>query len=167
MPPHRKAVKRCASPPNMKYLFVLTIFLSCKSGPRKVIVAHSGSNTTTQMTIHRDTSSIDTNDPYETGYDTVRLNKAMDKIFKFPEVEAINKQIDKTTNGKHGVSIMVHDQFNGDTSFYHFRVGDNSHEDRYVNVFDFLLYKQTNEIKAYDPTLDTVLSLQEWRKTRK
>lgn len=151
----------------MKYLFLLTVLLSCKSGPRKVIVAHPDKDTATPVTVKRDTASIDIHDPYETGKDTVRLNKVMDKIFKFPEVEAINKQIDKTSNGEHGVSIMVHDEFNGDTSYYHFMVGDNSHDDRYVNIFNFILDKKTNEIKAYDPALDTVLSLQEWRKTRK
>src|SRR3954465_8543039 len=102
----------------MKYLFLLTILLSCKSRPRKVIVANSGQDTTTQATINRDTTSIDVHDPYETGKDTVRLNAIMDKIFKFPEVQAINKQINKNSKGTHGVSIMVHDEFNGDTSYF-------------------------------------------------
>ena len=91
----------------------------------------------------------------------------MDKIFKFPEVQAINKQIDKTSKGTHGVSIMVHDEFKGDTSYYHFMVGDNSNEDRYMNVYDFLLDKKTGQIKAYDPSLDSIMNLQDWRKTRK
>ena len=83
----------------MKYLFLLTILLSCKSGPRKVVVAHNDQDTGTQVAVKRDTSSIDIHDPFETGKDTVRLNKVMDKIFKFPEVEAINKQIDKSSKG--------------------------------------------------------------------
>ena len=67
----------------MKYVFLLTILLSCNSGPRKVIVVRSHQDTTTQATIKRDTSSIDIHDPYETGKDTVRLNAIMDKIFKY------------------------------------------------------------------------------------
>src|SRR4051794_16407532 len=110
----------------MKYLFLLTIFLSCKSGPGKVVVARNDQDTSIQATLKPDTSSIDIHDPYETGKDTIRLNKVMDEIFRFPEVEAINKQIEKASKGTHGVSIMVHDEFNGDTSYYHFRVGDNS-----------------------------------------
>jgi hypothetical protein len=151
----------------MKYLFILTIFVSCKSGPRKVVVAHTDTDTTAQASIKRDTASIDIHDPYETGKDTIRLNKVMDKIFKLPEVAAVNKKIDKTSKGAHGVSIMVHDEFNGDTSYYHFMVGDNSHEDRYINVYDFLLDKKTGQIKVYDTVTDSIMSLKDWRRTRK
>jgi hypothetical protein len=151
----------------MKYIFLLIIILSCKSGPRKVIVAQHDQDTTTQVTVKRDTSSIDINDPYKAGKDTVRLNKAMNKILKFPEVEAITKQINKSSKGTHSASIMVHKEFNGDTSYYHFMVGDNSHDDRYVNIFNFLMDKRTGQIKAYDPALDSIMSLQDWRKSRK
>ena len=150
----------------MKYLILLTIFLSCKSRPRKVLVADNNHGTATQITINRDASVIDVHDPYETGKDTIRLNRIVDKIFKFPEVEAINNQIDKTSNGTHGVSIIVHDEFNGDTSYYHFMVGDNSHGHRYMNVYDFLLDKNTGQIKVYDSVLDSIMSLQIWRKAR-
>ena len=151
----------------MKYLFLVTILLSCKAGPRKVIVAHTEQNTTAKAPVKPDTTSIDKHDPYETGRDTIRLNKVMDKIFKFPEVEAINKQIDKTSKGTHGISIMVRDEFKGDSSYYHFMVGDNSHEDRYSNIFDFLVEKETWQIKAYAPSLNSIISLQDWRKARK
>jgi len=150
----------------MKYLFLLTILLSCKSEPRKVIVARTKVDTTAPLSIKRDTNSVDTHDPYETGKDTVRLNKVMDKIFKFPEVQAINKQIDKNSKGTHGVSIMVEDEFDEDTSYYHFRIGDNSHEERYENIYDFLLEKKTGQIKVYDPVSDSILSLKDWRKNR-
>ena len=96
---------------------------------------------------------------YEAGIDTFRLNKGMKLIFKFPEVDAINTQIDRRSNGAHGVSMTVHDEFNGDTSYYRCAVGDNSLEDRYVNFFNFLLDKKTNEIKVYEPALDTVFQL--------
>ena len=163
----RKNIIVVRNPLTLKYLFLLSILLSCKSGPRKVIVAHHGQNPTTQMAVKRDTSSIYKHNPYETGKDTVRLNKAMDKIFKFPEVEAISKQINNSSKGIHSASIMEHDEFNGDTSYYHFMVGDNSHNDRYVNIFNFLMDKKTGQIKAYDPAFDTIMNLQDWRKSQK
>lgn len=91
----------------------------------------------------------------------------MDEIFNFPEVKAINEQINKNSKGAHGVSIMVEDNFDGDTSYYHFRVGDNSHEDRYEKIYDFLLDKETGEIKAYDNVSDLIMTLKDWRKNRK
>ena len=151
----------------MKYLLLLTILLSCKGGPGKVIVAHHNPDTTTQMAVKKDTSSIDIHDPYETGKDTTRLNKIMKTISKFPEVEALNKQINKNSKGTHGVSFMVHDEFDSDTSYYHFELGDNSHEDRYVNIYDFLLEKKTGQIKVYDHLSGAIMSLQDWRKKRK
>jgi hypothetical protein len=152
---------------SMKYLFILTIFLACKSGPRKVFVARTDTDSTAQAPIKRDTISIDIHDPYETGKDTIRLNKVIETISKFPEVEAIKKQIDKNSKSTHGVSFMVHDEFNSDTSYYLIEVGDNSHDDKYVNVYDFLLEKQTGQIKAYDHLSGAIMSLQEWRKSRK
>ena len=117
-------------------------------------------------TIERDTSTIDIHDPYETGKDTVRLNAVMDKIFKFPEVQAINRQINKATKGAHGVSIMVSDEFDGDTSYYHFKVGDNSNDYMYHNIYDFLLEKNTGKIKVYESVSDSIMNLKDWRKSR-
>jgi hypothetical protein len=150
----------------MKYFFLLIVLLSCKSDP-KVVEVHTPNDTTAATSVKRDTSSIDIHNPYETGKDTIRLNKVMDEIFNFPEVKAINEQINKNSKGAHGVSIMVEDNFDGDTSYYHFRVGDNSHEDRYENIYDFLLDKETGEIKAYDNVSDLIMTLKDWRKNRK
>jgi len=148
----------------MKYIFFLLILISCKNGPRKVIAAHTNQDTTTRAPSTPGTTSIDIHDPYQTGKDTTRLNKVMDEIFSFPEVQAINKQINKNSKGAHGVSIMVHDEFGGDTSYYHFQVGDNSHDERYENIYDFLFEKHTGQIKVYDPLSDSIITLPEWRK---
>jgi hypothetical protein len=140
--------------------------LSCNTGPRKVIIPHVDKDSTSTFVLRNDTSIIDMHDPYETGKDTFRLNAVMDKIFKFPEVQEINRQIIKNSKGKHGVSLMVSDEFDGDTSYYDFSVGDNSHEERYENIFDFILVKKTGQIKVYEPISDSIMSLEDWRKTR-
>lgn len=141
--------------------------LSCNSGPVKVIRPNVDKGLTSTASTERDTSTIDIHDPYETGKDTVRLNAVMGKIFKFPEVQEINRQIIKNSKGKHGVSIMVSDELDGDTSYHDFRVGDNSHEERYENIFDFVFVKETGQIKVYDPVSDSIMSLKDWRKARK
>jgi len=151
----------------MKYLFLIIVLLSCKSEPTKVIVHNPENDTTSHASVKHDAASIDKHDHYETSRDTALLNAVMERIFKFPEVEATNRQISNTSKGAHGVSIMVHEEFEGDTAYYDFMVGDNSRKDRYVNIFNFLLDKRTGEIKAYDPLLDSIMSLQDWRKTRK
>jgi hypothetical protein len=149
----------------MKYIILLAILTSCKSEPRKVVATHNEKDTVDQKSVKSSSTSVDLHDPFQTGKDTIRLNKAMDKIFKFPEVQDINNQIDRNSHGKHGVSFMVTDNFDGDTSYYLFEVGDNSH-DRYMNIYDFLLEKKTGQIKAYDQLSDSIMTLKEWRKAR-
>ena len=146
---------------------LIILLSSCNGGQRKVIAHNSKSDTTSRAPVRRDTTSIDIHDPYETGKDTLLLNAVMERIFTLPEVEAINKLISKTSKGSHGVSIMVHDEFEGDSSYYHFMVGDNSHEARFVSSFNFLLEKKTGQLKAYYPLLDSIMSLQDWRQIRK
>ena len=150
----------------MKYLFLLTILLSCKNEQKKVIFTYTNKDTIVQTPIKDDSTFVDIHDPFATGKDTTRLKRVMDKIVKYPEVKYINEQIDKSSNGKHGVAFFVHDEFEGDTSYYDFEVGDNSHEDRYVNIYNFLLEKKTGLIKVYDPSSDSILSLKDWRKKR-
>lgn len=105
-------------------------------------------------------------DPFQTGKDTAVLNNVLERIYKFPEVQAVNKQIEKNSNGKHGVSIITRDELDSDTAYYVFEVGNNSRDDRYINIFNFLLEKKTGEIKVYDPVTDSILTLKAWRKTR-
>ena len=150
----------------LKYLFAIAFLLSCRSEQRKVIIPHIPGDTSVQIPVKRDSITIDIHDPFETGKDTVRLNAMINKLSKFPEVRAIQRQIEKSSKGKHGVSFMVQDEFNGDTSYYDIMVGDNSHEDMYHNIFNFLLEKKTNQIKVYDTILDSILSVRDWRKRR-
>jgi hypothetical protein len=91
----------------------------------------------------------------------------MGMIIKFREVQAIDRQINKSTKGAHGVSIMARDEFNGNSAYYDFRVGDNSNDLIYYNIFDFILEKKTEEIKVYDTASDSIISLKDWRKIRR
>ena len=109
---------------------------------------------------------MDMHDPFQTGKDTAVLNHVLERISKFPEVQTVNKQIEKNSGGKHGVSIITRDALGSDTAYYLFEVGDNSKGDRYVNIFNFVLEKKTGQIKVYDPVMDSILTLKAWRKTR-
>src|ERR1700709_1189031 len=153
----------------MKYLFLLTILFGCGNKQKKVLVAHTNKDTTVQASSNSkyDCTFVNRKNLFSTRMHTTLLNKVMGKIVMFPEVENINEQIYKSSKGKHGVTFFVHDEFVGDTLYYDFEVGDNSHEDRYVNIYNFLLEKKTGLIKVYDPTSDSILSLKNWRKKRK
>ena len=153
---------------NMKcYFFIAIVLLGCKNKTANVVSSPIEKDTTSRRTVKPDSITIDIHDPYLIGKDTVRLNIAIDQIFNFPEVKAITKQILKNSKGKHGTTIMTRDEFGNDTLYYWFRVGDNSLDDRYVNIFNFVMDKKTGEIKAYDSVNDSIMSLKDWRKGRK
>jgi hypothetical protein len=147
----------------MKYFLYLAVLLSCRTDNRTAIPGHRSSYTNSQVQYNRETLETEMNDPLS-GKDTVLLNRIVDSIYKFPEVQAIDKQIAKNSKMIHGVSFMVQDGFNGDTSLYQFSVGDNSSSDRYTNIYNFILVKGTLEIKVYEPSNDSIMSLQAWRR---
>ena len=143
----------------MKYFLPLIFLLSCYDQPAKLTPPMHDQ----QIETH-DNSAADLHAPYNTGKDTARLNRVIEELSQFPEVQRLTQQIDKNGNGKHGVSFMVKDEFEGDSTLYHFEVGDNSHQDRCVNVYDFVMLKKTGEIKAYDHLSGKLMGLEEWRK---
>jgi hypothetical protein len=150
----------------MKYISFIVIFLGCTNGPPKGTVSHVEKDTTYQTRLVRDSSSINMHDAYGNDRDTIRRNAAMNTIYNFPEVKELDKLIRKSSKGAHGVSFIVEDEFEGDTSYYHFSVGDNSHEEKYEKIFDFLLEKKTGQIKVYDSAKDSIMSVQAWRKLK-
>ena len=150
----------------MKNLLIIFLFLACRNRQQKETPPLKGIDTNSKANINIDKPTIDLHDACKNEKDTTRLNKAIVQIFKFPEVQVVNKQLLKNSKGKHGVAFMTRDQFGGDTAFYWFEVGDNSRDDRYVNIFNFLLEKKTGQIKAFDTMNDSIMSLKDWRKTR-
>jgi hypothetical protein len=87
------------------------------------------------------------------------INKAIERIHNLPEVMRLEKKISTSTNGAHGVAYISNVHFNGDSSIYHIQVGDNSKNDRYVVIYNFLVDKKSGAIKAYDAVRDSILSI--------
>ena len=112
-------------------------------------------------------NSIDEPIDIENNVDSVRIQKALHKILNIEEVQSLDKLIRKNTSSKHGVAIMTFNNFQSDTSCFQFMVGDNSRADRYENIYTFSIKKSGDEIKIYDPALDSVMSLSNWRQLQK
>ena len=147
----------------MKYVFIFVLLLGCKGDPQKT---GADRDTTAYLTIKPGTDSLAEKETSPPHNDTIQMGPLMDTIFRLPEVQDIHKKISKSSRGAHGVSMQVSQEFNGNSSYYCLRVGDNSREDRYYNIFIFLIDKKTKEIKAYDTVLDSIMSLEDWRRTR-
>ena len=151
----------------IKYLIFLSFLLSCNNDPEKPGTRKTKDNAIIQAAIGQDSASASVDDPYKSGQDTVLLNTIMDKIFGFPEVEETERQIRKRTRGAHGVAIFVQEGVGRYGSSYVFRVGDNSHEDRYESIYDFVFDKKTGQISVYDAATGSVIPLEDWRKMNK
>lgn len=87
------------------------------------------------------------------------LMKAIERIHKLPIVMRLEKKISISTNGAHGVAYISNFHFNGDSSYYHIQVGDNSQSDRYVVIYNLLVHKESGAIKAYDSVRDSIISI--------
>jgi hypothetical protein len=93
------------------------------------------------------------------GLDQKNINKAIESIHNLPEVIKLENKISTSTNGAHGVAYISNVHFHGDSSIYHIQVGDNSQNDRYVVIYNFLVDKKSGAIKAYDSVGDSTLSI--------
>ena len=148
----------------MKYLIVIIIVLSCKSSTNNVL--NNSKSNHSQTVQRKDSFTLHKYDPFITGKDTLRLNLAINSIYNFPEVQAIDERINTQSEMKNGVAFMVHDNFGGDTSYYRISVGNNSRSDRFETIYNFLFAKKTSEIKVVDPINDSIITLDQWRIAR-
>jgi len=150
----------------MKYLALILLLLSCNSNPQpqKQQPAKTGT-LPVPATGKIGTSAINTDDAFKTNpKDSTRFWATIDSLLKLPYVHAIDSAIKQVTNDKHGASFIVHSNFGDDTTYYHITVGDNHNEDRYVTLCNFVLNKQTGEIKVFDTATDSLLTLKDWQK---
>lgn len=145
---------------------LLLVFTGCTNQPAQSVVPPPGQNAPDSHSIHANSEDAISNEAVKADKDAARLNAAMDIIFKLPEVQAIDKLIQTSTQGKRGVSIMLQDEMNQDSNYYNLMVGNNAHEDRFENIFNFLVNKKTQEIKVYEPVTDSTMSLEDWRKMK-
>jgi hypothetical protein len=140
----------------MKYFLFIVCFFACKnkSGPELDQKEHSKT---------RKSISIPTIDSNEKNFQHLEsdstLNKAIERIHQLPVVIRLEKKISISTNGAHNASFISNIQFNGDSSYYHIQVGDNSQKDRYVVHYNFLVDKKSGSIKAYDSVRDSIISI--------
>jgi hypothetical protein len=150
----------------MKYLLLL-LLISCQGQPHNEAQPTSNKDSTSLIKSSADSfpRNLSFQEDYE--HDTMHIGLIVKKLNKFPEVQLLDKQIRKASKGIHGVSYQILNKYGKDTSYYVIEVGDNSHDDRYINVYTFLMEKKTSVIKIYEPVNDSFMSLKEWRRTGK
>jgi hypothetical protein len=96
------------------------------------------------------------------GKDSVMLTTLTDSIYKFPEVQKIDKEISVATGGKHGVSFLP-TSVNDKPGIYEVMVGYNGKE-RFENRMIFKVNVATMEIKVIDFDSGEDMSVKEYRK---
>jgi len=93
-------------------------------------------------------------------------NKIVDSIIKLKEVKQRAKYIERVTNGKRHLSIVVYDTPSKEVPYYWVKAWEDNGSN-YVTHFNFYVYPSPFEIKFYDTVDDTMISLKEWRRRMK
>lgn len=161
----------------MKFLLFVFVFASCSDSAMQKTSSNPDSTSTEENSNSVDSVSgkssvidswVSASIPPNSSAlsDSVQINQAIEQIYQLEEVKQLDQLIKKNTSGKQGVAIMVDPQLMNESGYYAFNVGNN-HEDRYENIYTFLVRKSGTAISVYDPVLDSVLTLEDWRKQKK
>ncbi len=96
--------------------------------------------------------------------DSVNEERIYKLIYNLPEVVERAKYIEKETQGKRHLVIMIAEKPKEKTqNYYWVKVGENL-ETNFVTHYNFYVYKEKYEIKYYDTVNDTIINLETWRK---
>ena len=98
--------------------------------------------------------------------DTTLENKILAKLYSLPEVKLSDLYIDSLTNHKHGISMRIVQRPDKSTKYYIVDAGYDNDE-RFENYYNFYVWPEKMTIKVVDSYTGKLLTLSEWRKTRK
>lgn len=91
-------------------------------------------------------------------------DKIYNLILKIPEVKERGDYIEKKTNGKRHLQLMIVEMpKENQSNYYWIKVGEDNGTN-FVTHFNFYVYIRNFEIKYYDTEKDTIVSLEIWRK---
>lgn len=126
-------------------LFLCTSLLGCKKEKNNILLDH------------QNLPSIE----------KCNINNAEHVILKLSEVVDKNKFIDSLTNHKHGISLISDSLEIEGTKYYEIKAGYNS-EIRFETYFTFYIEKENcNNIKVWEPIEGNIITLSEWRDSKK
>ncbi|MDJ1501294.1 hypothetical protein [Xanthocytophaga agilis] len=89
-------------------------------------------------------------------------DRATENVYMLPEVRAKEKYIQKITDGKQGVTLLVRAKPTLQEPFYVIQVGYNN-PDRLIVYYTFYVYPKNMHIKVLDTVSGKVITLSEWR----
>lgn len=91
-------------------------------------------------------------------------NRIVDTIFKLPEVQEMQKSIDKQTAGKRSLKIFITDTPTTANNYHWVKVAEDNGSNL-VTHFNFFVYPNIERIMYFDVVADKEMTLEEWRKT--
>lgn len=94
--------------------------------------------------------------------DSLLLEYAYAQMFELPEIKEMSNLIQKlkTKNTDGSVSLMLSES---DKEGYQIDAGDSYSNDRFDRHYSFYFLKRDSSIKIYDYSVDSFISLENWR----
>lgn len=129
------------------YLFflVISVMISCQQSPKK-------EKSKTDIKPKTESAALNQEDQL------IKLITDLD------EVKRKSIQVKKESNGKRHLSTYMDDSPAADDTDYWMKVAEDN-GDSYVTYYTFAVDKKTRQIRFYDVLQDSLISLNQWRKT--
>jgi hypothetical protein len=88
------------------------------------------------------------------------------RLFSLPEVKLSSRFIDSLTNHRHGIAMRIVQRPDKSNKYFIIDAGYDN-DLRFENYYNFYVWPEKMTIKIVDSYTGKLLTLSEWRKTRK
>ena len=92
-------------------------------------------------------------------------DRAVNMVMNLPEVKQASQEIEKGSNGKHHLAVYVDTPPTNTDPNYWVKVAEDN-GGSLVTDYMFTVDGKTHQIKYYDTAQDTLVTLDQWRKTK-
>lgn len=89
---------------------------------------------------------------------------AIDRVMDLEEVKRKSAEVEKLSKGKRHLSVYIETPPTPQDSYYWIKVAEDN-GGSYVTYYTFAVDSKTRAVKYYNPVLDSLLTIEQWRKT--
>ncbi|WP_345949264.1 hypothetical protein ABDD95_20675 [Mucilaginibacter sp. PAMB04274] len=89
---------------------------------------------------------------------------AVDRVMDLEEVKRKMAEVEKASKGKRHLSVYAETTPTKEDLYYWIKVAENN-GGSYVAYYTFAVDSKTRDVRYYDPMQDSLLTIEQWRKT--
>ncbi len=157
----------------MKKLFIVfsvSVLISCSQKKENIATIHDtlllAKQSERLMIFERDPLAKDTFVLMHQSIKNAQLNRIFDSLIRIPELKKEAFYIDSMSNSKIQLNAWVYETPEESSSpYYWVKVGAEK-SGKFIDVYNFLVNKDSYEVKYYNPNQGEMMTLDDWRVER-